>query len=511
MIIHVFSWGMRRSSPRERIRKHTMAFDMRTLFVLATTCLAILSVVRYCHFTHSPEGIAPSIHESLQMPVFSRTTAAAFGPQKLVDESKPQNTVIFKQASDTVRHVGGHGSNHRPALCKDRYVYIHSIPREYNAQLLEECRILKDWSNMCEALTNAGLGPAMRDAEELFTPTGWYETNQFALEVIFHNRMKQYDCLTRDATKAAAVYVPFYAGLEASRSLWKGNLTLRDETPLKFANWLQSQPEWQPHSGHDHFMIGGRITWDFRRKGDNWGNVLLNLPVMQNVTTLVIEASTWDTNDIGIPYPTYFHPSSDAEIRLWQSKARSFQRTVLFSFAGGARSDMPKLIRGQIIEQCRRSPLCKLLGCDHGACQSPQPVMRLFEQSVFCLQPQGDSATRRSIFDSMLAGCIPVFFHADSYAGYTWHFPQNQSEYSVFISEDHIRSGILTIESVLRRISVKKIQKMRDTIIELIPSLVYADPRVAVPQQSTDAFAIAMKGVFERMTEKKEQLKLQKY
>lgn len=484
-----------------------LSLDMRNLFVLATTCLAILSIVRYSHFTNSVDGIAPSIHESLQVtdsPVFSRGA------------NKAQNLVDDRRTGTIVRHGGGavasdgHGrfggssldrafrgkdtaAGGSRALCRDRYVYIHSIPRKYNEQLLEECSILKDWSDMCVALSNSGLGPAMKDAEEYFTRSGWYETNQFALEVIFHHRMKQYDCLTSYASKASAIYVPFYAGLEASRTLWKSNLTLRDETPLRFNEWLQSQPEWEAHSGHDHFMIGGRITWDFRRKGDTWGNVLLNLPVMQNVTTLVIEASTWDTNDIGIPYPTYFHPSSDAEIRQWQNKVRGFQRTVLFSFAGGARNAMPKLIRGQIIDQCRRSPLCKLLSCDGGACQSPQPVMKLFEQSIFCLQPQGDSATRRSIFDSMLAGCIPVFFHVDSYSGYTWHFPPNQSEYSVFISEEHIRSGILSIESVLRGISAKEIRRMRETIIQLVPSLVYADPRVSILKESTDAFGIAMK------------------
>ncbi|XWS09224.1 hypothetical protein CRYUN_Cryun40dG0067200 [Craigia yunnanensis] len=39
--------------------------------------------------------------------------------------------------------------------------------------------------------------------------------------------------------------------------------------------------------------------------------------------------------------------------------------------------------------------------------------MRVFQSSIFCLQPLGDSYTRRSIFDSILAGCIPVLFHPD--------------------------------------------------------------------------------------------------
>ena len=94
----------------------------------------------------------------------------------------------------------------------------------------------------------------------------------------------------------------------------------------------------------------------------------------------------------------------------------------------------------------------------------------------------------------MLAGCIPVFFHPHSYSGYAWHLPQNQSEYSVFISEDHIRAGVLTVESVLRKIPANTIQQMRETIVELIPNLVYADPRgLPTLEEYTDAFGIAMK------------------
>ncbi|XP_024398313.1 xyloglucan galactosyltransferase KATAMARI1 homolog [Physcomitrium patens] len=500
---------------KEKSRKDTIVFlEMRNRFVLAISLLAFLTLVRYCRFANSLRGIAPPIHESLQVdsPLLSRAAKA----QNLVHDR--YGSVIRQAGTDTIildeheanfggsldgvrgKHKDGRGGIE--ALCKNRYVHVLDVPKEFNEQLLQECHTLKDWSDMCVALSNAGLGPAMVD-EDAFTSSGWYETNQFALEVIFHNRMRQYDCLTVDPSMASAIYVPFYPGLEASRTLWSSDIKARDTIPLKFVEWLQKQPEWAAHGGIDHFMVGGRITWDFRRQGNSWGNKLLTLPPMQNMTTLVIEASTWNTNDMGIPYPTYFHPSCDSEIRAWQQKVRSFQRNVLFSFAGGKRDNMARLIRGQVIDQCGRSPLCKLLSCDRGACQSPQPVMKLFKESQFCLQPQGDSATRRSIFDSMLAGCIPVFFHPESYSGYVWHLPKNQSEYSIFISEDQIRKGVLTVENVLRGVETETIQRMRERIIGLIPNLVYADPRMSILEESTDAFGITIKGVLETISQKK--------
>lgn len=473
--------GMKKRFVREKFRGDgILPVELRNRFLLVMTCLAVVTLVRYCHLT-SPSDALPSNLGSLQAeysPVLTRGAKA----QNLVADKRD---ALHRQETDL------------RADCKDRYVYIHSVSKELNEQILTDCHLLKEWTNMCVALSNSGLGPAIDNDDGIFTSTGWYNTHQFALEAIFHNRMKQYECLTDDASRASAVYVPYFAGLEAQRTLWHTDLALRDANPSKIEKWLLSQPEWGAYSGHDHFMVGGRITWDFRRNGPGWGNNLLTLPAMQNMTTLVIESSTWDTIDVGVPYPTYFHPSSDEEILSWQGKVRGFERTHLFSFAGGTRNDMSRLIRGQLIDQCRRSPYCKLLSCDGGACNTPQPVMRLFEESHFCLQPQGDSATRKSIFDSMLAGCIPVFFHEHSYSGYAWHLPKERSSYSVFIPEDHIRANLLSVESVLRAIPAKEVQRMRENIIKLIPNLVYADPRSPTLEKSTDAFSIAIKVDFE--------------
>ena len=104
--------------------------------------------------------------------------------------------------------------------------------------------------------------------------------------------------------------------------------------------------------------------------------------------------------------------------------------------------------------------------------------MQMFQSSLFCLQPQGDSYTRRSAFDSMLAGCIPVFFHPGSaYTQYTWHLPRNYSKYSVFIPEDDIRKRNISIEERLKQIPSDVVKDMREEVINLIPRLIYADPR----------------------------------
>ncbi|KAG6403117.1 hypothetical protein SASPL_135334 [Salvia splendens] len=194
------------------------------------------------------------------------------------------------------------------------------------------------------------------------------------------------------------------------------------------------------------------------------------------MSMLVVESSPWNAHDYGIPYPTYFHPSTDDDVIIWQERMRRLARKYLFCFVGAPRPGNAKSIRGQIIEQCKDSMLCKLLECGVGEskCHSPRSVMRMFQNSVFCMQPQGDSYTRRSAFDSMLAGCIPVLTHpAPAYTQYIWHLPKNYSVYSVFLPEDDIR-GNLSIEERLSEIPAERVKEMREAVISLVPQLIYA-------------------------------------
>ncbi|XP_050238608.1 probable xyloglucan galactosyltransferase GT11 [Mercurialis annua] len=390
--------------------------------------------------------------------------------------------------------------------CSGRYIYVHDLPSEYNQDLLKNCLSLSEWSNMCSSLSNFGLGPKLRNSDRIFSNSGWFETNQFTLEVIFHNRMKQYNCLTNDSSLASAIFVPYYAGLDVSRYLWNSHTSLKDYYSLNLVKWLREKPEWKRMDGRDHFLVAGRITWDFRRLSDSnsdWGNKLMLLPESRNMTLLTIEASPWHQNDFAIPYPTYFHPSSDNQLIQWQNRVRKIKRRFLFSFVGAPRPNMTDSIRGEIISQCQatRSRKCKLLQCASGSnkCYKPVNVMRIFQSSTFCLQPSGDSYTRRSAFDSILSGCIPVFFHPGSaYVQYLWHLPKDYTKYSVFIPANEVKNGSANIERILSRITKSKIASMREQVINLIPGIVYADPRSNL-ENLEDAFDITIEGVFERV------------
>ncbi|KAL0436580.1 UNVERIFIED_CONTAM: putative xyloglucan galactosyltransferase GT11 [Sesamum radiatum] len=390
--------------------------------------------------------------------------------------------------------------------CHGRYIYVHDIPSRFNDDYIKQCRLMNKWHDMCQYFVDGGFGQRLGNPRRLFQPTGWYVTHQFSLDVIFHSIMKQYECLTNDSSMADAIYVPYYGGLDVARYLWDTySYSVKDSDAHDLFRWLRGKPEWKVMGGRDHFLVAGRITWDFRRAindDSGWGNNLMLLPESQNVTMITIESSPWDQNDFAIPYPTYFHPSSDEQVFAWQNKMRKQKRKTLFSFAGAPRPNMEDSIRGEIMAQCtavRRK--CRMIECkdEKQNCLKPVNLMRLFENSVFCLQPPGDSFTRRSAFDAIVAGCIPVFFSPGSaYVQYLWHLPKDYDSYSVLISEEDVKQKKVNIDSVLSRIPKSKVSAMREEVIKLIPSVIYADPKSRLKNQD-DAFDLAIRGIVRRI------------
>ncbi|EEC69035.1 hypothetical protein OsI_37846 [Oryza sativa Indica Group] len=367
--------------------------------------------------------------------------------------------------------------------------------------MLTECvegpKVFDDPYHVCVVMSNSGLGPVIPPAAagnatvdgDIIPNTGWYHTDQYALEL---NRHK--------------------CGSSA---------TERNEPPREFLRWLTSQPSWAALGGRDHFMVAARTTWMFRRGGAGdslgCGNGFLSRPESGNMTVLTTSQHLGAPR-LRVPYPSYFHPSSAREVSAWQATARAARRPWLFAFAGARRANGTLAIRDHIIDECTASPpgRCGMLDCSHGlegsiTCRSPRRLVALFASARFCLQPPGDSFMRRSSIDTVLAGCIPVFFHEASTfkKQYQWHERDADADndnatvdrrrYSVVIDPDDVVEGRVRIEEVLRRFSDDEVAAMREEVIRMIPRFVYKDPRVRFEGDMRDAFDITFDEIMARM------------
>ncbi|CAL5053447.1 unnamed protein product [Urochloa decumbens] len=427
-----------------------------------------------------------------------------------------------------------------PLSCDGRYVHIVDLPPEFHV-CAEGSPAFTSEHGICHLMSNSGLGPVLLPANgnrsdgddddaDIIPNTGWYNTNQYALEVIFHHRMRLYDCLTDDPAAAAAVYVPYYAANELQpHTCGLFNATVRDGATGAMLRWLSSRPAWAAHGGRDHFMVASKTSWMFRRSpaaaGDDntgCGNGFMLRPETRNMTVLTYETVIWEQpprrRDFAVPYPSYFHPSSAGEVAGWQSRARAAPRPWLFAFAGARRPNGTLAIRDRIFDACdaaapRRT--CGVLDCaaaGGAACRSPRRLMALFASSRFCLQPLGDSFMRRSSVDAVMAGCIPVFFHEASTfeKQYQWHERDpdggggRRRRYFVLIDQDDVLQGKAGIEDALSRYTHAEVAAMREEVIKMIPRFLYKDPRVRFAGDMRDAFDIIIDEVIERIRSIKE-------
>ncbi|TKY69115.1 Xyloglucan galactosyltransferase KATAMARI1-like [Spatholobus suberectus] len=383
----------------------------------------------------------------------------------------PASTATTTTTQQRQRHTTCHGSGP---------FYIYTLPSRFNLGLLRRCQNLNIYTNMCPHVANNGLG------QPLQTPS-WYATHQFIAEMIIHARLENHPCRTWDPDTALLYYVPFYGGLHASSMFREPNHTLRDSLAVDLVDFVQRQPWWKRHNGKDHFVALGRTAWDFMRTqdGPDFGaNIFLNLPPVRNMSVLTVERQPWQgTNQFAIPYPSYFHPKTLPETLTWQNQMRQRARPHLFSFVGGTRKGLEKAkVRDDIVKQCGESKRCALVRCGSGdgKCHDPMKVLEVMSESVFCLQAPGDSFTRRSTFDSVLAGCIPVFFSEHTaYTQYRWYLPTERDTYSVFIDEREVGEGKKGIEAVLMGVSGEEVKRMQEVVIGLIPRLTYAHPNAS--------------------------------
>ncbi|KAH7845558.1 hypothetical protein Vadar_003542 [Vaccinium darrowii] len=382
--------------------------------------------------------------------------------------------------------------------CDSRRIYVYDLPPMFNYQLKNNCNQLP---NICDNYLNDGFGPEAKEIAGIVPESiqpAWYMTGQYWGEVLYHNRMLNYKCRTLEPESATAFYIPFYAGLAVG---W-GNHSGREHDWYyeELFKWVQEQVGWKRSNGSDHFIMLGRITWDFRRLREAdavWGSSLLNMPEMQNVIHLSVERNVWDDLEIAVPYPTVFHPRSESDIIEWQRFVRSRQRNHLFTFLEPIKNDFQAILE----KQCLNEPTaCNHVDCAQDNCVddvTTAATMTALLDSDFCLQPMGFAFTQRSVFDCMLAGSIPVFFWRETaHLQYELFMPVEPETYSVFIDRDDVRNGT-DIRRVLEGYGREEVERMREKVVEYMPRFLYAEPNQGL-QETRDAFDIAIEGVLSK-------------
>ncbi|CAM6095647.1 unnamed protein product [Calypogeia fissa] len=432
---------------------------------------------------------------------------------------------------EALRHAAAFQSGELASLdpCKGKRIFMYDLPPEFNVAVNDASRCnmsLIEWMDLCPRFSNDGYGAKLWSESESenekdvskqsaeiahhdrnFDVFNWHDTDSYMLEKIFHIRMQKYRCLTTDPSQADAFFVPYYTGLLSLDLLYDQTdpeitFEKRKNFGQELFDWLAENggEYWSRFGGRDHFMMKGRTGWDFEAH-PIWGTGLSELPYAANMTSLMIERRPDRAHEIAIPYPTSFHPENPQTLQTWIKKVETSRRKFLFSYVGAPRDDTTS-VRGIIGNACITAgeSVCNLVNCSIVKCShDPVSIYKSFLAANFCLQPKGDTSTRRSTFDCLISGAIPVFFaNSSAYTQYFWHLPQDRESYSVYITEEDLRSGV-SIQDILMAYSPQRIRQMRKLIVSLIPNLIYNGYENDPSSPSKDAYEISLERVLKKI------------
>jgi hypothetical protein len=141
--------------------------------------------------------------------------------------------------------------------------------------------------------------------------------------------------------------------------------------------------------------------------------------------------------------------------------------------------------------------LLEVMNCDDNTDNNLVPWM---QHSIFCLQPPGDSPTRKSFYDSLTCGCIPVIFgnHSLQYA-FSSYF--DFSKFTVSIPTDVVYEGNRSILKFLQTIDKPTIQKLHINLLGIIKYMQYSITEQDV-EESNDAFKLIFAELIDKLIPK---------
>lgn len=255
-------------------------------------------------------------------------------------------------------------------------------------------------------------------------------------------------------------------------------------TAIQLLQKAQKNTTFWKRNGHDHFIIFGITAYQMVGIGVK----VFFMGICQNCSVLTIETSPTLTAIPGRskkhwfaqPYPSFFHVIENMTQFPWTYNPQ-YTRTITALFIGSVKTKNPKSnsLRRKLHEQCKKSEssMCIWEKTAH-ACNgvlNQTSALYLFTSSIFCLAPPGDSLTRKSLFDSLLSGCIPVLFIKASLTQYSWHLTREEVELvSVYIPMRDIIKGGVNFMDRLAEISVTELQRKQRAIALIAPRLQYA-------------------------------------
>ena len=263
-----------------------------------------------------------------------------------------------------------------------------------------------------------------------------WTTNQFSLEFWFSQEIARSMLLVPDCVDADLVFVPL-------KLIWAA---CNDDVRETVSIFMAHMKIFLPLLDHKpHFLTLSRVA--------DWNGIDMQQLLDAGVTVLTIEGSDHPLDHvIEVPYPAHYHHHNGLRHNRFLQGARTDKTILAFEAFATSNHYGPSLtLREALVEACLESVQCQHSLPDYTGEAINRGAIDLYHNAStawFCMQPAGHFSTRRSTFDCLLAGSIPVFFSEESVAHFPFADSVDPSEFSLLVSQDDVAelfSNILPI------------------------------------------------------------------
>lgn len=413
--------------------------------------------------------------------------------------------------------------------CRPR-LFVYRLPESY-----------RDPLESVGGMPPDGLGRPlrMRDSNGNVVP-GLWDSEQYSVASLVHERALAYRCRTHDPAEADLFFVPaFKARLGATQSCAEpgganGRRGLLQRLKLELpnasrpANWAsrEAPTTLDARGGADHIIINPRngMTWERNPFCElNLGAAQLGAALYLAMEQGPRNGSRWVYPEgyCGqvcvpayrpqlLPEPWYWSVPWTSTVHLdlhaghtppWASThARPVLVAALFGTSHKPILPKPTLqLRERLISQCKAASAAH---CQYSLPKSAAATARIYWDSTFCLQPGGDSISRKGMVDSLLLGCIPVLFHEGQKHQWPWHWGSWVRDATVTLNQSLVRSRELDAIQYLAKMPTAKVHALQVAIRKHAHRLHYAAIDTAnLPAglrgwASPDAFEVILEGAW---------------
>eukprot|EP00039_Didymoeca_costata_P007057 m.95947 g.95947 ORF g.95947 m.95947 type:complete len:1031 (-) comp13522_c0_seq2:376-3468(-) len=295
---------------------------------------------------------------------------------------------------------------------------------------------------------------------------------------MIYYRLKNSSFVTKDVEKATFFFVPAWSSTEEGcpeedilfEAMKKENPALASPSPTLLHRHILLDP--RLGRTHCKFMSTTRGPLKFSTRLSPVVD-----PAFHDVKS-DLDGSEW----FSFPFVNNFHGAGrDSFVALRLAGKIKPENNYLWSYAGKSRG-LSSTVHDKILQQCKESSKCFPLGDVTSVDDMPDAALtKMALESDFCIYPPGSGPTRKGFLNSLVLGCVPVFFLDHQLSMFRGHLTHSDfASMSVRIPRKYLPGaknyvdGGDTIETLLGKIPKHEVMGKRLSIARMAHRIILA-------------------------------------